>query len=268
MKTINKFIILVALLMSSLMLKAQTTEPVFFVVEAMKATPNKSADYVKNELEVWKKLHQERVKRGLILSWTLYQVNYPSGTNTAYDYVTVTAIRGFNGLENPYGTLFTDAVNILSKEEYARASAVGTLRNLTSKSVFSADDYVAADPNAKTPPKYLVVNYMKVKDNKWEEYKNFETKLIKPMHVELMKAGGRAAWGLYGLQMPGGDGQPYDYTTVDFFNKWSDMTASGSYRKALEKVHPGTSYEYMMNQMNGTRSLVNSEVWEWLGGTQ
>ncbi len=268
MKTINKFILFIALLMSSLWLKAQTTEPMFFIVETMKATPGKSADYVKNELEVWKKLHQERVKRGLILLWNLYQVNYPSGTNTAYDYVTVTQIRGFNGLENPYGTLFTDAVNILSKEEYARANVVSTLRSLTTKSVFLMEDYVVADPNAKTPAKYLVVNYMKVKDNKWEEYKNFETKLIKPIHVEMMKTGGCSAWGLYGLQMPGGEAQTYDYTTVDFFNKWSDMTASGSYRKTLEKVHPGTSYEYMMNQMNGTRSLVNSEVWELLGGTQ
>jgi len=49
----------ICLLFSTLVL-AQTPEPTFFIVETMKTTPNKSADYEKTEREAWKKLHQER----------------------------------------------------------------------------------------------------------------------------------------------------------------------------------------------------------------
>jgi hypothetical protein len=262
MKTVQKFTLLAAFLFCSLSLLAQTQEPMFFIVETMKSTPNKSADYEKNEREIWKKLHQERIKRGLIVSWNLYAVRYPSGSSTAYDYVTVTVIQGMKKVENPWGTMFADAEKLLTKDEYTKAMAIGDLRNLTTSTVYYGNDFVAADPKATTPSKYQMINMMKIKDDKWDEAMNMETKLVKPMHVEMMKSGGKAAWGLYTQMLPSGENQVSDYVTSDFFNTWDDMNKEGDFKKALAKVHPGMSAAAYDKKISDARRLVNRELWE------
>jgi hypothetical protein len=69
----------------------QQVQPAPTVVEVnyMKVEPAKEADYLRLERETWKPIHQERIRRGALRSWTLYQVRYPHGTGTEYDYVTV-----------------------------------------------------------------------------------------------------------------------------------------------------------------------------------
>ena len=265
MKTCKNLALLTAFFFGSLALHAQTQEPTFFIVETMKTMPGKAADYVKTEREVWKKLHQERIKRGLIQSWNLYEVRYPSGTNVAYDYVTVTQVRGMKGLENPWGTMFAEADKLLSKTELTAAMNIDVLRNLTNSSVYYGTDFAAAKPNATTPSKYQMVNMMKVKPGGDGAYQAMETKLVKPMHVEMMKTGGRAAWGLYSLVMPGGENQPFNYVTSDFYDKWEDMnTANDHFAKTLAKVHPGMTSAVYEKRITETRALVNQELWELL----
>lgn len=262
MKKFKTLLLLAASLLGSLSLLAQTPEPTFFIVETMKTMPGKDADYVKTEREVWKKLHQERIKRGLIGSWSLYAVRYPAGTDAAYDFVTVTRVDGMKKLENPWGTMFDDAEKMLTKAEYTAAMNIGLLRNLTNSSVFYIEDYVAADPKATTPSKYQMINKMKVMEGKSEAYLNMEKKVVRPLHVEMMKSGGRAAWGLYSLVMPNGANQPFNYVTSDFYNKWEDIAAAGSYAKTLAKVHPGMTAKAFEKQIFDSRSLVEQELWE------
>jgi hypothetical protein len=74
----------------------------YFEVAYMKASPGKDADYLKIEQEMWKPLHQELIKQGMVRSWSLYGLQFPSGTAEKYDYVTVNAFDQFGQLENPY----------------------------------------------------------------------------------------------------------------------------------------------------------------------
>lgn len=74
----------------------------YIEVDYMKTNPGKDADYLKIEQEMWKPLHQERIKQGLVRSWSLYRVQFPSGAAEKYDYVTVNAFDQFGQLENPY----------------------------------------------------------------------------------------------------------------------------------------------------------------------
>lgn len=198
-------IIAPALLLWGISLEAQTQEPNFLIVETMRTVPNKNADYEKVDRKVWKKIHQERIKRGLIVSWNLFAAKYPSGTNAPYDYVTVTVIQGMKKVENPYGTMFTDIEKLLTKDEYTATMNIFSLRNLTNSSVYYTENFVAADPKSTTPARYQMVNMMKVKEGKSEEYIKMETKVVKPIHVEMMKSGGKSAWGLYSLMMPNGE---------------------------------------------------------------
>lgn len=267
MKTVKSLFLLAAFLMSSFILIAQNTQT-FFIVETMKSTPGKTDEYVKAEREVWKRIHQERIKQGLITGWNFYAVRSPAGASAPYDYVTVTLVEGWNKLENPWGTMWTTGMEkLLTKEQLAVANGTGKLRDLTTSTVFYGADFVAADPKATTPAKYQMINYMKVKEGMTDEYMNMETQLVKPMHIEMMKTGGRSAWGLYG-RVFGGTNNPFDFVTSDFFNKWSDMNAAGSYSKTLEKVHPKMSMAYLEKRITETRDLVNQELWELIDYTQ
>ena len=268
MKSIRNLFLFAAVLFSSLWLKAQTPDPQFFIVETMKTMPGKSAEYVKAEREIWKKLHQERIKRGLITAWSLYAVRYPSGTDAPYDYVTVTRIQGMKNLENPWGTLLQDVQKILTKEEYNSAGSVELLRNLTNKSVYSMEDFVAAKPNAATPSKYQMVNMMKVAPGKGDDYIKMEKNTVKPILAEMMKTGGRAAWGLYSLMLPNGDSMPFNYVTSDFYDKWEDIAAPSDFPKILAKVHPGMTAEAFEKQIFGARTLVRRELWELIDYTR
>jgi L-rhamnose mutarotase len=262
MKTSTLFFV-IALLLGSVSLQAQTPPPVFCIVETMKTLPGKSDEYVKAEREVWKKLHQERVKRGLIRGWDLYTVRYPSGTNAAYDYVTVTYIEGPAKLENPWGVVFDDVQKLLSKDEIAVGGKTGLLRNLTTTSLYYQSDFATANPKATTPPKYIMVNMMKVKPGTEGAYEAMETKLVKPVLVAMMKAGGRAGWVRYSLVLPGGSNQPFNFVTADAYDKWADI-GQGDAAAAIKKVHPGMTLAAYGKQIEATRQLVNQELWELL----
>lgn len=267
MKTLKPLLLIVVLTLSGLSLRAQEQKPVYFISETMKATPGKTAEYIAAELGAWKKINQERVKRGHILSWSLYQVRYPGGTDVPYDFVTVTVVENMNKLENTFGTMWDEGgMSFLTKAEQEQAMSIGTLRNLTTSTVLVGSDYAAANPNSTTQAKYAKVNYMKVKDGKQEAAMMMESKLMKPVIVELMKTGGKSAWGLYSRVMPGGSSQPFDYCTVDFYTKWEDMGKDWqNMDKTLAKVHPGMSAAYMSEQIESPRDMVNVELWELIG---
>ena len=268
MKTIKNLLILATFLLGGLSLRAQTPKPMFSIVETMKTLPGQSDEYVKTEREVWKKLHQERVKRGLIRGWDLYAVRYPNGTNAAYDYVTVTFIEDQAKLENPWGTIPNDVDKLLSKDELAAAMNIGQMRNLTTAMLFRQSDFAAADPNATTAPKYLMINMMKVKSGDEAAYEAMETKLVKPMIVAMMKSGGRAGWVRHNLVLPGGSNQPFNYVTVDAYDKWTDIGQGGDAAATIKKVHPGMTLATYGKQIEATRQLVNQELWELIDSTR
>jgi len=54
----------------------------------MKVKPGKNADYLKAEKEDWMPLHRSLVNGGQSSGWALWQVVFPGGTDSPYDYVT------------------------------------------------------------------------------------------------------------------------------------------------------------------------------------
>ncbi len=267
MKTIKSLFLLAAFTMSSFFATAQMDSTVYVIVESFKSTAGKTAEYIKAEREVWKKIHQERVKQKLILGWYFYEVQYPQGSNAAYDYVTATFMRGLNRVESPYGTMTAaDLPKYLNKDEVAIAIKTEQFRTLVTKQLWYTMDFIQADPLATKPAKFQMMNQMKVKQGDEEAYVKMETQVVKPVFQEMMKAKttGRFGWGLYGLALPSGANQPCNYTTCDFFNSMEDIAKDSGYQKALEKVHPGMKSEEFSRKINEARSLVNQELWELL----
>lgn len=74
---------------------AQPPPPAVVEVDFMKVPPGHDDEYVRVERELWKPLHQERVRRGQLLSWGLYARQYPGGDGAEYNYVTVNVYGSF-----------------------------------------------------------------------------------------------------------------------------------------------------------------------------
>ncbi|MBK6929820.1 MAG: hypothetical protein IPH12_02790 [Saprospirales bacterium] len=260
MKTVKSILCCLLMLVFGLQADAQTNEePTFFIVSYMKVKPGMYGKYLAVEQGVWKKIHQERIKQGRLVNWWLYEVRFPAGTGTEYDFVTVNAVRGWNGVDS-FSIGWNRVFQVLNKQEAALADSTEMFRDLVREELsYAADAIFKADAN-KNPSRYLIVNYMDVPDGKWEEYEAMETKLAKPLHEAQVKAGKRGGWGLYPLIFPGGSDRPYDAVTVDFYDKWEDI-GGGDYEATLKQVHPGMSIEYFSRQIEATRRHVRGEVW-------
>ena len=79
----------------------QNTTARYLSVSYMKSLPGK--DPIAIEQKVWKPVHQAMVNAGNLERWAVYAREFPNGTATEYDYVTVMVFDEFRDLENPYG---------------------------------------------------------------------------------------------------------------------------------------------------------------------
>ncbi len=71
----------------------------YVLVNYMKVDPAKESAYVQMEREVWKPIHQQRVKEGKMQSWALYAVRFPGGDNKEYTYLTVETYKSIQDAE-------------------------------------------------------------------------------------------------------------------------------------------------------------------------
>ena len=80
--------------------------PAVVSVAFMKVEPDRAGDYLRLEREIWMPIHRERIRRGQLRSWTLYEVQFPFGTETEYGFVTVNVHDSLADLERDLGDVF------------------------------------------------------------------------------------------------------------------------------------------------------------------
>ena len=75
--------------------------PAIVEVACMKVDPLKNAEYLQLERDIWKPMHQERIKQGRLRSWTVYAVRYPVGTQRECDYRVVNTYNSLVDIDRP-----------------------------------------------------------------------------------------------------------------------------------------------------------------------
>jgi hypothetical protein len=88
---------------------------------------------------------------------------------------------------------------------------------------------------------------------------SMEKTLVKPIHEEHTKIGGRAGWALFVLHQPSGAGLSYQASTIDYYDRWDHM-GNPDESSFWEQIHPGKSPEYIERQITGTRTLLRQEL--------
>src|SRR5664280_1371931 len=244
------------LVLASITLKAQTVA----VVDFMKVPGNNQDAYLAVEKQ-WKNLHQSRVQSGVIVAWELYYVRN-SGTNSPYNYATVTLYENFGKTE----TTFTDAD---FKKAFGANSADFLKKTAASRDLIYSETYqLQVGIPSETPDKYIVVN--SIRTDNLEKYINMEKTGYMPMHKQAKKLGQKNSWGIW-TRWPNEDNS-FQAVAVDGFTKFSDinnMNYSDVMAKVMAEKKPGEVYD-MVDQINKTdqiRTIVKSEIWDLLDST-
>lgn len=79
----------------------QAATPPIVEVACMKVDPVKNAEYLALEHDIWKPMHQERIRQGRMRSWTVYAVRYPVGTQRECDYRVVNTYNSLADIDRP-----------------------------------------------------------------------------------------------------------------------------------------------------------------------
>ena len=230
------------------------------VVDFMKVPANGGDAYIAVEKQ-WKTLHQSRVEAGEILAWQLFYVRN-SGTNSQYNFATVTIYENFSKTENFSSEAEMKKAFGEKMDDFLKKTDAS--RNL----IYSEDYFLQVGIPAEVPDKYLVIN--QVQTDNVDNYINMEKVGYMPIHQEAVKLGQRNSWGIWTRFL--GNDNSFQAVAVDGYTKFTDING-GDYGKAIDNLLPGKkSGEIMdmMSQINKTdqiRKFVKTEIWELVDGT-
>ena len=247
---------------------SQSPTPARFVVlDYMKVAPGKAEDYLRLEQEVWKPVHQERVKNKEMVSWQLYAVPYTADTHRDYDYVTANVYDNVAASEGN-GVLDAFRRRHAAKEAASLLTQTGAARQVVRSEVWQLVDQTAPRGTANSSAgssKYRIVDFMRSKPG--GNYVTVEQELWKPVHQERVRSGAATGWSLYSLVLPGGTSYPYDYATV---NALSSLSGLGELYPAdlFQRVHPNTSMTDIGNRTSASRDLTRRELWILVDATR
>ncbi len=241
-------------------LLSQDDDQAYVIVEYMKVKPGMSEQYLECET-IWKMIHEERKKAGIITGWELEEVLYPSGTDTEYDFITITHFKNWKGIGDMSETWNEETWNKLTQtlttEQKEFANRAEEFRDIVKREIWMAAD-MAFRTESDDQPKFRVENFMQIPSNGWDTWMEMETELAKPVHIKNMETGNRAGWALTVMVLPRGQGLPYQASTVDFYDSWEQMNSDEGASWAV--VHPGLSEEEIGKRIEPTRTIVRSEV--------
>lgn len=263
----KKHLVLCALLTGAALLFAPTATAqapeaptLYAMVDYMAVPPGGGAEYEAMEREVWKAIHEERLERGLITGWALYDV-WMSAMNSPYNYVTVTLVDDFGKLEDAYPDDILAAAHpngdldaMMARTEAAREIVHSEVWQLQSSA------------EAGAPGEWVLVSYMQVPAGGDGEYLAVENEIWKPAIEARIQQGGLRSWGVYSLMMPYGTDMRYNYATADAFASLADVAAPW-YETVFPRVHAGLTkqqFDAMMARTEASRTILKGELWHLL----
>jgi hypothetical protein len=224
---------------------AQPEPPLKYVrVEFMKVVEGKQADYPKLE-EAWKAVHEDRLRKGHIESWSQYVVRLPpSSTSREYDAVTMHVYPSFAKIGEPY-----------DEEQMARIATfppAGDIRKMVRSEIWAlyrtAGDLLSS--------KYATVLFHKAKPGQLGAYLDAQKEHYLPINQELVKSGVRKSWHSFGVWYPSGTANTYDWVTYDGYEAFDAPAGNTTAGIAPERVAAAS------RAVSAHRDTVRNEYWQ------
>lgn len=105
------------------------------------------------------------------------------------------------------------------------------------------------------------MNYMNVVPGHEYEYQMYEDKIVRLLHEDRMTRQQMSGWELYKLILPGGINYGYYYSTADFNEHLENIEFDFS-NELIRQNQPDMDINEFFDNMNRTRDLVRTELWE------
>jgi hypothetical protein len=239
-------------------LSAQGIPSLFVVVDYMKVQPEQHAAYLEVEQELWKPMHQERIRQGIIVGWYLYAVEFSGGADE-YNYVVITLYDNSEQLENPWSSEIPGNVHPGRKLEEIMQRTYDARSHVKSELFYS----IATAPEIplETPAPYMQINYMKVSPPVQSEYEQLESAIWLPIHNESIRSGRTTGWGLWKSLFPRGAGRPYQYITLNAFSEYSYIFEL-DFAIPFSNIHPDKNFNDTRDRTWEVRTIMRTELWD------
>lgn len=234
-----------------------TAPPQYAMLEYMKIESGKAADYLRMERDIWMPIHRERIKQGLIKSWTLWSMRFPGGTSREYDAIAITTFAKFADIENSYPPEVFKRAHAQMTDEERNARTTATRKMVRTEVVTVLD---STTPTASTqPPRYAFIGYMQPEYGKTRQYVELERQYWKQIHQERVGRGILRAWTLYNVRFPGGSDRAYSHFTIQLLDQFHDLETQ--YPAGIwDKVHPNVRQDEIDARTNAARKMVRTDV--------
>ncbi len=120
---------------------------------------------------------------------------------------------------------------------------------------------------AAAPPKFALIEYIKLEPGKGADYRKLEQEVWVPIHRERVKMGAIKSWSAWSVRLPGGSAREYDRVIITTFNKFADVETPYPL-SVFAKVFPNTAAAELVARTQALSKIVRSEMVTLLDSTQ
>ncbi|MEL7167923.1 MAG: hypothetical protein AAGN64_01105 [Bacteroidota bacterium] len=240
---------------------AQSIDRVFVQIDYVAVPEGGETDYLAVEREIWKPIHQERVRAGLIEDWVVLEARLAT-TTSAYNYLTLTIFEDFAQLESAIPG------SIVAKAHPDADTEVMMDRTLDSRDILHTEVWelvaTVGEGGANRPEaaRYEVLNFMMAPPTATAEYEATEQDVWGPIHQARIDNETLSGWAVYRLVLPAGTAVNYNYLTIDYYTDLGDY-AEPVDEPLMRRAHNASAAEIetMMARTEASRVIYKSELW-------
>jgi hypothetical protein len=233
---------------------------VYLQIDYYQVQPGSAPAFVAMHEELWLPVHEERIGDGKIIGWSLYDALI-TGPTVDYDFVAIT-------MTETYGALYgADEPDLIARVHAGRgadalAETMSEGYRIVNSEIWRMNGAALPDGADEPAGRYITKNYMDSRGASGE-HESMELDFWKPIHYVRIDQDILNSWSMYTMVKPGGASIRYNYSTIDYYDRLSDI--EGSVGMQLARIaHPDLTDEELsdfFSRTGASRTAYKTELW-------
>ncbi len=242
---------------------AQTDEPKYMRVDYIdtRGIIDENDSFLKIEHELWKPIHKERLRQGILLYRGLYHV-FAGGPDASYNYVVTTIFDDFGKLDNyRLDEIIANVYPSDDPEEIIKRTKV--TRNIVRTEIWQVNGAILPEGATMPGGKYATINFFDARDGSGE-HADLEFGFWGRIHELRIDREILNSWAMYTLLYPEGDVRYYTYSTIDYYDELGDLRQPVGMELA-RIAHPDLTDDELSDYFTRTgeaRTVYKTELWK------
>ena len=236
---------------------AQNHQGKYMHIDYLHIDQKDAQSFEQNVEEFIKPIQIARIDSDKINEWYLYRVAFPGSRDTQHNYVVISISNDISGFEDISGQV---AVSMHGEDTATIVNTYLELMLPNHSELWRINNSVLSSENSK-PSKFFLMDYMKVPSGMEYAYQMMEDEVARPIHELRMELETMKGWELFSLITPGGTEYGYNFATGNYFHYLKNIEF-GFTEELIRRSHPDSNMSEFFDNIEETRDLVRSEMWE------